>query len=116
MSTCDMSGNRQGQGVCKCADGTQVADLVAEGLKGVAEVACNVWNKATEIGIDIATSVIPGGMAASAAEKAAVQAIKGLLKGGNKSGLIDFCGGKGKALEKERKEKEQKGKGKGKGK
>lgn len=80
-------------GVCDCKDGTVLADLIGDALIGIGEAVCLVANKAVGLGLDIATSVIPGGIAVGAAEKAAVTAMKKATKIGGSKGVIDFCRG-----------------------
>ena len=91
--TCDIANNNNGEGVCVCGDGTQIADLVVNILSGIAQVACQVFNEALEIGTDIATAIIPEAAAATAAEKVALAALKKALKFGSKDDVTNFCSG-----------------------
>lgn len=89
-----MSGSQTGLGICECTDGSALADFVAQTLSGIGEIACQVFNKALELGVDIVTTVVaPEDLAVTAAEQAAYKAVfKAVGKAGD-SGVINFCAG-----------------------
>jgi len=81
-------------GVYNCTEGP-IADVLKKTVgnifAGLGDVTCAVFQKAINVGLDIASMAIPGGQAVSAAEKAAVIAIKKATGAVGKSGIIEFC-------------------------
>lgn len=72
---------------------------VGEIGKALGDAACAVWQKGIASGLSLASMLIPGGAAISAAEKATMTAAKKAIDAGSKTAKdFNFCGANNPAV------------------